>query len=57
MQMSMARIRLCFAFLLTAMVALLQACAGGYQAGKRPLNAELVLLSYGSVNGELAPCG
>ncbi len=55
--MSMARIRLCFAFLLTAMVALLQACAGGYQAGKRPLNAELVLLSYGSVNGELAPCG
>ena len=55
--MSMARIRLSMLYLATLILALLQACAAGYQAGKRPLNAELVVLSYGSVNGELAPCG
>ena len=55
--MSTARIRLSMLVLASLVLVLIQACAGGYQAGKRPLNAELVLLSFGSVNGEHAPCG
>lgn len=35
----------------------LEGCAGTAGSGKRLLNAELRILSFGSVNGELAPCG
>ncbi len=55
--MSTARVRFSMLLLASLVLALVQACAGGYQAGKRPVNADLVLLSFGSVNGELAPCG
>ena len=43
-----------------AMVALLmflEGCAGLYGGAKRKSNADLTLVSFGSVNGELAPCG
>ena len=47
-------------FGLAAMVSvllLLEGCAGLYGGGQRKTNADVTLISYGSVNGELAPCG
>jgi hypothetical protein len=35
----------------------LEGCAGSYGGGKRQSNADLTLISFGSVNGELAACG
>jgi len=43
-----------------AMVVLLfflEGCAGLYGGAKRKSNADLTLVSFGSINGELAPCG
>ncbi len=38
--------------------ALLEGCAGLYGGGgKRLTNADVTLISFGSINGELAPCG
>lgn len=49
------------AFLVTVAavcVALIEGCAGGYNAnGGRVMNADVTLLSFGTVQGELAPCG
>ena len=42
---------------LVALLAYLEGCAGLYGGGKRQTNAELTLVSFGSVNGELVPCG
>lgn len=44
-------------FAATVFFGLLVGCAGTAGNGKRLMNAELRLLSFGSVNGELAPCG
>jgi hypothetical protein len=48
-------------FGVAAMVSLLmvlEGCAGLYGGkGKRLTNADLTLISFGSINGELAPCG
>jgi hypothetical protein len=37
----------------------LEGCAGLYGGGgdKRLSNADVTLISFGSINGELAPCG
>ena len=35
----------------------LEGCAGSYGGGGRATNADVTLISFGSVNGELAPCG
>ena len=35
----------------------LEGCAGSYGGGQRKTNADVTLISYGSVDGELAPCG
>jgi hypothetical protein len=36
----------------------LEGCAGLYGGGgKRLSNVDLTLISFGSINGELAPCG
>jgi hypothetical protein len=36
---------------------LLSGCAGMMGSERRESNAEVQLLSFGSTNGELAPCG
>ncbi len=36
---------------------LLEGCATLHGGGKRVTNADVTLISFGSVNGELAPCG
>ena len=36
---------------------LLPGCAGMMGSERRETNAEVVLVSFGSTNGELAPCG
>jgi hypothetical protein len=38
-------------------IALLPGCAGMMGSERRDTNAEVILTSFGSVNGELAPCG
>ncbi|MDM7915670.1 MAG: hypothetical protein ACE15D_00330 [Candidatus Eisenbacteria bacterium] len=38
-------------------IALLPGCAGMKGSGHRESNSEVMLLSLGSTNGELAPCG
>ena len=38
-------------------LALLPACAGLMGGERRETNAEVVLVSFGSTTGELAPCG
>lgn len=38
-------------------IALLPGCAGMMGTERRDTNAEVLLVSFGSVNGELAPCG
>lgn len=43
-------------FVLFAM-AIMPGCAGMMGSERRDTNAEVILESYGSINGELAPCG
>jgi hypothetical protein len=38
-------------------IAMLPGCAGMMGNERRDTNAEVVLVSFGSVSGELAPCG
>lgn len=38
-------------------LAILPGCAGLMGNERRETNAEVILLSFGSTNGELAPCG
>jgi hypothetical protein len=38
-------------------LALLPSCAGWMGNDRRESNAEITLLSFGSTQGELAPCG
>jgi hypothetical protein len=38
-------------------VALLPGCAGWIGNDRRESNAEVMILSFGSTQGELAPCG
>lgn len=38
-------------------IALLAGCAGMMGGDRRETNAEVVLISFGGSNGELAPCG
>ncbi len=38
-------------------IAMLPGCAGMMGTERRDTNAEMILTSYGSINGELAPCG
>lgn len=39
------------------MVALIAGCAGWVGGDRRESNTEVILVSFGSTNGELAPCG
>jgi hypothetical protein len=41
----------------TALLLGLTACAGLFGGGRRPTNVELDIISFGSLNGELSPCG
>ena len=44
--------------ILVGLLVFLEGCAGLYGgSSKRQSNAELTLISFGSINGELAPCG
>jgi hypothetical protein len=36
---------------------LLEGCAGTIGSGRRLTNADVTVVSYGSIQGELAPCG
>ena len=38
-------------------LALLSGCAGFMANDRRESNAEVILVSFGSTNGEIAPCG
>jgi hypothetical protein len=38
-------------------IALLAGCAGMMGSDRRETNAEVMLISFGGTNGELAPCG
>jgi hypothetical protein len=38
-------------------IALLAGCAGMMGSERRETNAEVMLISFGGSNGELAPCG
>ena len=38
-------------------IALLAGCAGLVGSDRRETNAEVMLISFGGSNGELAPCG
>ena len=42
---------------LALLLVLLEGCAGTMSGGRRVTNADVTLVSYGSVQGELAPCG
>jgi hypothetical protein len=42
---------------LAALLVVLEGCAGLQGGGKRLTNADVTILSFGSLNGELAPCG
>ena len=50
-------IRLIGCAALVALLMVLEGCAGLYGGAKRKSNADLTLVSFGSINGELAPCG
>lgn len=52
----MMRILSATLFVLIA-IAMMPGCAGMMGSERRDTNAEVILTSYGSVNGELAPCG
>lgn len=39
------------------LLVLLEGCAGTMGGGRRVTNADVTLVSFGSVQGELAPCG
>lgn len=49
--------RIGFALLGLLGITLLPNCAGMMGSDHRETNAEVLLLSYGGTNGELAPCG
>ena len=38
-------------------LALISGCAGWIGGDRRDSNSEIILVSFGSTNGELAPCG
>jgi hypothetical protein len=42
---------------LAGLLVVLEGCAAYRGSGKRPTNADLTIASYGSLQGELAPCG
>ncbi len=44
---------------MVSLLMILEGCAGLYGGGggRRLTNADLTLISFGSINGELAPCG
>jgi len=42
---------------LVAALAFLTGCAGLYGGAKRKTNADLTLVAFGSVHGELSACG
>ena len=42
---------------LALLLVLLEGCAGTMSSGRRVTNADVTLVSFGSVQGELAPCG
>jgi hypothetical protein len=51
-------VRLLAPALLVGLLSILEGCAGmAGKSEKRLSNADLVLVSFGSINGELAPCG
>jgi hypothetical protein len=45
------------AVLILLVIALFPGCAGMMGNDRRETNAEVILVSFGSVSGELAPCG
>ena len=55
--MTHVRLRLLLVVLVSGLLSLIEGCAAGMKSSQRVLNAELTILSFGSVNGELAPCG
>ena len=42
---------------LIGLLAILEGCAAYRGSGQRLTNADLTIVSFGSVQGELAPCG
>jgi hypothetical protein len=42
---------------LVGLLVVLEGCAAYRGSGKRLTNADLTIVSFGSVQGELAPCG
>ena len=42
---------------LVGLLMILEGCAGLYGGGQRKTNADVTIISFGSLNGELAPCG
>jgi hypothetical protein len=42
---------------LALVLVLLDGCAGAMRSGHRVTNADVTIVSFGSVQGELAPCG
>jgi hypothetical protein len=53
-----SRIRILGSAALVALLLVLEGCAGMYGGGhKRLSNADVTLVSFGSVQGELAACG
>jgi hypothetical protein len=42
---------------LVGLLVVLESCAAYRAGGKRFTNADLTIVSFGSVQGELAPCG
>jgi hypothetical protein len=42
---------------LIGLLAVLEGCAAYRGSGKRLTNADLTIVSFGSLQGELAPCG
>jgi len=42
---------------LAGLLVLLEGCAGIQGGGKRLTNADVTLVSFGSIQGELKPCG
>jgi len=49
--------RISSAILVSLGVAFLSGCAGFMGAERRQTNTEVILVSFGSTMGELAPCG
>jgi len=53
----MSTLRSVAMMIVALLLVLLEGCAGIHGGGKRLTNSDVTIVSFGSVNGELAPCG